>query len=100
MALSISAETSPVKAPDFSQWQFCAATPIAVPLVASRAAGKSTKGTPTTTSQEAPATRGFKSLMSAVASAGVLFIFQLPAMTYLRIVDHPFHLLSARLIYR
>ena len=80
-ALSISAEISPVKAPLFAQWQFSAPIFTFVPFVASSAAAMSTYGTHATTSQPASLTRGVMALSSSVASAGVLFIFQLPAIT-------------------
>ena len=50
------------------------------PFAASTAAGISTNGTQSTTSQSASATSGFISLIKAVVCAGVLFIFQLPAI--------------------
>ena len=51
------------------------------PALAFKAASISTKGTHSTTLQPAPATSGFISFISAVVSDGVLFIFQLPAIT-------------------
>ena len=58
-----------------------------VPFVASNAVHKSTYGTQVMTEQSASLTRGAISSMSTLASAGVLFIFQLPAMTaFLRVL--------------
>ena len=53
-------------------------------LAASIAAGMSINGTQRTTSHAASFTRGFISSIKALASLGVLFIFQLPAITALR----------------
>ena len=84
-ATSISADSSPVYAPDAAQCTFSAPTWMFEPSAAALTAAMSTAGTHTTTSQLASFTRGFKSLTSAAASAGVLFIFQLPAIIALRI---------------
>ncbi len=71
MAASISALTSPVKAPDLAQWQFSAPIWMLVPSAASWAALRSTKGVQATTSTVASFTRGAMALMSSLASAGV-----------------------------
>ena len=83
-SVSMSALISPVKAPDFSKWTFSAPTWMLVPLVISTAVTRSVKGTQMTTSQPASLTAGISSLMRALASVAVLFIFQLPAMMALR----------------
>ena len=84
ISVSISAEISPVKAPDFSKWQFCAPTLMLEPFAASSTVSRLVKGTQATTSQPASATMGFMASMSSLASGRVLFIFQLPAITALR----------------
>ena len=40
ISASMSAEISPVKAPDFSQWQFSAPTPMLVPSVSASAVSR------------------------------------------------------------
>src|SRR6478609_8123531 len=57
-------------------------------LAASTTAARSTKGAHTTASQSAlPATSGTSARINAPASPGVLYIFQLPAITGLRMFD-------------
>src|SRR5699024_11114745 len=83
--LSISAEISPVNAPDFSKCMFSAPIAILEPLAALTAAWISVNGTHSTISHHLVLDRsGFISSMRALASLGVLFIFQLPAMIVLR----------------
>ena len=79
-ALSMSAEISPVYAPDFSQCMFCAPTLMLLPSAALTTAHRSTKGTHTTTSHLASATLALSASTSSAPSQGSLFIFQLPAM--------------------
>src|SRR5277367_1372339 len=75
-------ETSPVKAPSFSQWAFWAATVIFEPLAVSTVAARALKGGATTISQCCDAaTNGNSLAINARASAWVLYIFQLPAIT-------------------
>ena len=94
ISLSIGAEISPVKAPLSAQWQFSAPIFTFVPFVVSRATYKSTKGTQAITSQSASLTAGITSSRRTLASAGVLFIFQLPAIIAflfaLSIINRPF----------
>ena len=78
---SISALTSPVKAPLGSKCMFCAPTRMLVPLVAAIATRRSTYGTQITTSQFASFTSGLISSIREQACEGVLFIFQFPAIT-------------------
>src|SRR5579864_851832 len=76
------AETSPVKAPSFSQKRFWPEMAIFVDLAASTAAEMAVKGGAITTSQWlAFATSGAQAEKKARVSASVLNIFQLPAIT-------------------
>src|SRR5712671_537392 len=86
-ALSMGAEISPVYAPSFSQKTSCAPIPTAVDRAAVTAAGRFTKGGHTTTSAwDEFATNGTNCLKNTVVSAAVLYIFQLPAKTGLRMI--------------
>ncbi len=82
---SIAGETSPVCAPSLSQCISCADTATFDPLAACAAAAKAVKGGATTTSQcSAFAATGLIFSMKSTASAMVLYIFQFPAITGLR----------------
>ena len=81
---SIGAETSPVKAPSFSKCMFWAATATGEPLAAATTAASAVNGGATSASPAAPATPFRISSTSATASATVLYIFQLPAISFLR----------------
>jgi len=82
---SMSAETSPVNAPDFSKYRFSAPTATRLSLNARTAAGTSTNGTHSTTSHHLVlGSSALNSSANALVSEGVLFIFQLPAMMVLR----------------
>ena len=77
---SMGADTSPVNAPCFSQWTFCAATSMAEPLAAWTAAASAVNGgaTATWTFPARSPSAARSSRTSAVVSATVLCIFQLP----------------------
>src|SRR3954451_16619599 len=80
-------EISPVKAPSLAHPIFCAPTRMFEPLTASTAAVRSVKGGQITISQCSDlSTSGRNFSKNAVVSAGVLYIFQLPAMTGFLIV--------------
>src|ERR1039457_2137541 len=84
-ALSISGEVSPVQAPWFSQCISCAATRMGWLRAASTTAGSSVGEAQSTTSAWLwGAASGRNALMKATASSGVLYIFQLAAMSFLR----------------
>ena len=73
-------ETSPVNAPDSSQWTFWAATAISVPASASTAAPSETNGGQTATSTpSSEASRSRSSMQNSCVSAGPLKSFQFPA---------------------
>ena len=75
-------EISPVKAPSLAQPMFCAPMRMRVPWAASTAAARFVKGGQITISQcSACPASGRNFSKNAVVSAGVLYIFQLPAMT-------------------
>ena len=74
-----------MKAPSFSQCMFCAPTATFEPAAAATAACRSTNGGQTTiSSREWPATMGRNSAKNAVVCSGVLYIFQLAAISFLR----------------
>src|SRR3954451_16273721 len=80
-------EISPVKAPSLAHPIFCAPTRMFEPLTASTAAVRFVKGGQITISQcEDFSTSGRNFSKNCVVSAGVLYIFQLPAMTGVRII--------------
>src|SRR5208283_4578261 len=82
---SIAAEMSPVCAPSLSQCISWADTATFDPSAASAAAANAVKGGATTTSQcTACAATGLIISMKCTASATVLYIFQFPAITGLR----------------
>jgi len=86
-SFSIAAEISPVYAPAASQCTFCAPSFTFDPAQAAAAAFKSVKGGQTTTSTCATSATSFLiPSISAAASDAVLFIFQLPATIFLRIM--------------
>src|SRR5438132_12372514 len=81
-AFSIGPEISPVKAPSLVHAMFCAPTRMFDPFAASTDAARFVNGGQITISQWAlVATSGRNFSKKAVVSAGVLNIFQLPAMT-------------------
>src|ERR1019366_7313896 len=87
IAVSIAGEISPVKAPSFAQCIFCAPTATFDPRAASTAACRSRNGGQITiSSREWPATMGRNSAKNAVVCSGVLYIFQLAAMSFLRVM--------------
>ena len=55
---------------------------MSVPATACTAGTMSMAGTQNTTSASAPATSGFRVSINAMASEGVLFIFQFPAIIF------------------
>src|SRR5512141_1816962 len=83
---SIRVDTSPVNAPSSAKWTFWDATPMLLPRTSCATGpidgygGARTISTPRT-----PDTSGRKSRTKAAASPAVLYIFQLPAMTGVRI---------------
>src|ERR1035441_10017563 len=78
----MAAEISPVNAPSLAHAIFCAPTRMGEPLAASTAAARFVKGGQITISQCSDfSTNGRNFSRNAVVSAGVLYIFQLPAMT-------------------
>src|SRR5207237_7238490 len=80
-------EISPVKAPSFSQWRFCAEMAMFVFFAAATAAGIAVNGGATTMLQCLEAeTRGTNVEKKARVSAWVLNIFQFPAITRRRLV--------------
>ena len=84
-------EISPVYAPDASQCAFSAPTWTAVPAAAATAAGTSIAGVQQTMSTLPNAwVASAMPLTSAAVSDGLMFIFQLPAMIFLRILILPF----------
>src|SRR5258706_144455 len=83
---SMGAGTSPVNAPSRSQNTSCAATPMFESRSASATGCTATNGGATTISTPAtPFTSGRSSRTNTTASRTVLNIFQLPAMTGVRI---------------
>src|SRR5579875_743190 len=79
---SIGAETSPVNAPSFSHATSWAETLITLPAADSATACNAVNGGATITSQwSIPAILGLSARMNPTASAMVLYIFQLPAIT-------------------
>src|SRR5215472_16086864 len=79
---SITAETSPVKAPSLLQETFCPEMATLVFLAASTAVETAVNGGAMTMSQCLEfATSGAKAEKKARVSARVLYIFQLPAIT-------------------
>jgi len=65
--------------------EFCAPTATLLPLAAAITVGSRTgEGNRAISSRVCPATRGKKGIDKAFASAGVLYIFQLAAMSALR----------------
>ena len=79
-SLSISAEISPVYAPEAAQCTFSAPMAMLLPAAAFVIAGMSIAGTQRQTSQSASLTRGIRSLISFSPLAAVIFIFQFPAI--------------------
>src|SRR5438477_4173570 len=84
------AATSPVNAPSFcSAAQFCAATLMFEPSSRSATLFKAVKTGAMTISQRfALATSGFRATAVATESATVLYIFQFPAITGLRMIKN------------
>src|SRR5271157_6594487 len=81
-ATSIGPEISPVKAPSLAHAMFCAPMRMFDPCAAPTAAVRFVKGGQITVSQwSAPPASGRNASKNAMVSAGVLYIFQLPAMT-------------------
>ena len=84
-AFSCTIEVSPVKAPSSAKWIFCAPTATFDPLHPSTTVGSSTgEGNRAISSRVCQATSGKKASTNALASAGVLYIFQLAAISALR----------------
>src|SRR4051794_12118026 len=82
-ASSIAAELSPVKAPSFAQCTFCPPMRTLLPFAASTAAGMQTDGGQTTiSSRSCAAMPGKNALKKARVWSGVLYIFQLAAITF------------------
>ena len=82
---SILVAISPVYAPEALALQFSAPMPTRVSRMARTAAGMQTAGTHSATSHQRPlGIMAFSLAMNSLVSEGVLFIFQLPAMTVLR----------------
>src|ERR1700682_22599 len=82
-------DTSPVNAPSLSQCIFCAAIAIELPRAEWVAEERDVKGGATTMSQwEADATSGANATKNARVSAWVLYIFQLPAITWRRMTGY------------
>src|SRR5258707_11850042 len=80
-SLIMGPETSPVNAPQASQYRSCAATPMFVLRAASATACTAVNGGATTISTLVTSfTARRSSFMNTTASCTVLFIFQLPAM--------------------
>src|SRR5215472_2383571 len=94
-SLSIGADTSPVKAPRSSKCMFCAPNAINAPASVCHAAGMSTAGGAIRTSRSRARAAASRSISlrnaasSARASSAVRFIFQLPAISILRIAVFP-----------
>ena len=78
---SIGTETSPVYAPASSWWTFWAPTPTSSAASASRTAARLTYGGQITRVTPGSRVRDAMVLASSPASAGVVFIFQLAAIT-------------------
>src|SRR5438876_602757 len=84
---SICGDTSPVKAPSFSKWQFWAPSATGEPLSASATVSSQGNGGHRTTVAAVPAGRRFiTSATSAIAPARAVFIFQLPATILRRMI--------------
>src|SRR5205823_2020911 len=80
-AVNMGPEISPVNAPSLAHAMFCAPTRMFEPLAASTAAARLVNGGQITISQcPLAATIGRNFSKNAVVSAGVLYIFQLPAI--------------------
>ena len=81
-ALIIGPETSPVKAPSLAQYRSCAPMPMRVPSAACDGRGRCSCKAGRSRSRNAPPSQpeDGTSQKTAVVSAGVLYIFQLPAM--------------------
>src|SRR5882757_7562859 len=93
MAVSMTGEVSPVKAPSFFQCMFCAPMKTGFDLAASTSAGSDVMaGQRTISAVVFCLTRGKKLVRKAVDSVGVLYIFQLAAIRSLRICNLVFHL--------
>src|SRR4029077_20849664 len=85
---SIRSHISPVNAPSLDPQTFCAAVPLIEPFPASTHAAIAVNGGATTISQRfAAATRGLNAAKKSRASCCVLYIFQFPAITGLRMWD-------------
>src|SRR5580765_7127296 len=85
VAVIIGPEISPVYAPSVAQYRFWAPTSTREPPTASTAAGRLTNGGQMTISRSPVfCTRGIKAWKKARVSTGFLYIFQLPAMTGVR----------------
>lgn len=87
-SLSIAALVSPVKAPEASCDMFCAERATAgFDVMASDAFARETKGGAMTMSTEVASGKVFrKGSRNAAVSDGVMFIFQLAAMMFLRLI--------------
>src|SRR5271156_2781953 len=96
MALSMTGEVSPVKAPSFFQCMFWAPMKTDLPRAASTSAGSEVMaGQRAISAAGAFLVRGKKLVRKAVDSMGVLYIFQLAAIRGLRMSDLVFHLWRA-----
>src|SRR5688500_17511591 len=85
---SIKGEISPVKAPCSSQYMFWAPRPTWVPVTIDLTASRAVKGGHKTTSTPLTlATASQTSWANALASATVLYIFQLPAIIGFRMIN-------------
>ena len=78
---SIGTEISPVYAPASAWWTFCAPTPTSSPASASRTAARHTYGGQITRVTPGSLVRDAIVRARSPASAGVVFIFQLAAIT-------------------
>src|SRR6266540_1778550 len=77
----IAGDTSPVKAPSFSQYRSCALTPMFEPRAACATAWSAVNvGATTMSTPDTLLTALFRSSTKATASCTVLNIFQLPAI--------------------
>src|SRR4030067_3744129 len=87
ISATIGGETSPVYAPAFSQCMFWAPIPMSVPSSKADTASKAVKGGQSTFSTPLIACKpGTISETICLASVTVLYIFQLPATTGVRMV--------------
>src|SRR5688572_364271 len=87
-AASMGPEISPVNAPSLAQYRFWPPISTLDPLVASTAAGRLTKvGQMTISRPVASATSGPNASKKAPVSEAVLYIFQLPAIKGVRMIE-------------